>query len=107
MSSKITTPGFDQVGSLRKTSSPTVIARLEVADHQDLLMVARHLESKSQAVGLSKGERLELLVEANHARLVAIKVNPHKSKKAKRFKAKRLRRKIIDLRRQQQDTDSL
>ena len=105
MSSKTTTQGFNQVGSLRKTSSPTVSAQLEVADHQDLLVLADGLESRSRAPGLGEGARLDLLVEASHARLVAVKVDPHKSRKAKRFKSDRLRRRIIYLRRRQRDTD--
>ncbi len=103
MSSKITTQGFNQVGSLSKTSSLTVSAWLELVDHQDFLELACRLESWSQVLGLREGIRLKLLVEANHVQLVATKIDPHKSIKAKHSKSARLRRRIIYLRRQQRD----
>ena len=102
LSEKLSTE-LAQAYSLGQAVSPTVGARLEPASYRDLRALADGYESSSRSPGLQEAERVQLLIQANHARLVAVKTNPHKSKKAKRSSVSRLRRRIERLHCQQQD----
>lgn len=83
--------------------SPTATAHLEPASIRDLRSLAASLESSSRAPGLVPGERVRLEMHAQHALLVAVKVDPHTGRKGKREAVSRGRLRLSRLHRRQQD----
>lgn len=101
---KTATQGPNQVGSQGTESPLTASAQLEEVDRHELAALAAAAKHSSRAPGLKSGERLALLLFAEHAMIEVVKDDPGRSKQSKHREVSRRRQRIGHLHHREQES---